>query len=556
MYFCTKHVSTMRRFILTNLFLAIFCCNAYSAYEGNIYTFFVTTTEGGHETVFLNYDRNIEVDGKNYQKYVGSYIDRTYADSLVLLRKEDKKYFYYDSQTSEEHLLFDFSLQKGDTFTDDFSGTVYNVVDVRDSLVNDSLRCLIEIRDPEGAGKHDIWMEDVGSIYTGILPKDRFKDVLLLICYHFCYSIKEDVVYSTYFFPNTPQLKTAGMSVTEPQWENELDPEEDWDAFLAWLHAPTDLNAEFENDTLHVWGRIRTSCSIQSYAACELSGDRVTFKAYPYSNLVEEDCISTYEVETRIPGFERGTYKVSLYNKTIELECAGAKVRSEESVTFTIGQMATIILPAEPDASKGKYYRLDRVEDGQIVFEQEPEPRAHVPYIIVPSEDFSIDPETLELAGLSADTTSIKGISFIGTYMSEVLPSPGGDGGDSYYDIIDQTPDCSLSPSGETGMRAVVGALRAYLEVNPKVAGWDDTYTPGGTRAPGSDDRKMTIVLKDDPSGLQMVNGKLSNDKCYDLQGRLQPFPLGENGKGGCFPLKGAGGPGIYIQNGRKVMKQ
>ena len=379
--------------------------------------------------MFLNYDRNIEVDGKNYQKYVGSYIDRTYADSLVLLRKEDKKYFYYDSQTSEEHLLFDFSLQKGDTFTDDFSGTVYNVVDVRDSLVNDSLRCLIEIRDPEGAGKHDIWMEDVGSIYTGILPKDRFKDVLLLICYHFCYSIKEDVVYSTYFFPDTPQLKTAGMSVTEPQWENELDPEEDWDAFLAWLHAPTDLNAEFENDTLHVWGRIRTSCSIQSYAACELSGDRVTFKAYPYSNLVEEDCISTYEVETRIPGFERGTYKVSLYNKTIELECAGAKVRSEESVTFTIGQMATIILPAEPDAGKGKYYRLDRVEDGQIVFEQEPEPRARVPYIIVPDEDFSIEPETLELSGLNCDTVSIKGISFIGTYTGEVLPSPGGDGG-------------------------------------------------------------------------------------------------------------------------------
>ena len=41
-----------------------------------------------------------------------------------------------------------------------------------------------------------------------------------------------------------------------------------------------------------------------------------------------------------------------------------------EPVIFTKDLMATIILPTEPDASKGKYYRLDRVEDGQIIFEQ------------------------------------------------------------------------------------------------------------------------------------------------------------------------------------------
>ena len=110
----------MRRIILTNIFLALFFCNAYSADEGIIYTYFVTTPDGQYETLFLNYDRNVEVDGKNYQQYVGSYLDRSYADP-VLLRREEKKYFYYDSRTSEEHLLFDFDLQKGDTFTDDFS---------------------------------------------------------------------------------------------------------------------------------------------------------------------------------------------------------------------------------------------------------------------------------------------------------------------------------------------------------------------------------------------------------------------------------------------------
>ena len=197
------------------------------------------------------------------------------------------------------------------------------------------------------------------------------------------------------------------------------------------------------------------------------------------------------------------------------------KASEAAPVTFTTGQMATIILPTEQDAGKGKYYRLAGCKEGEIVFEQELQPRAHVPYIIVPHEDFSIDPAELELAGLTGDTVSVDGVRFIGTYVSEVLPSLGGDGGGFYYDIIDKTSDCSFSPSGETGMRAVVGALRAYLLVDWKTTGWNDPYTQGGTKTPWE---KMPIVLRDDATPIagcpQMVNGELSNDKRYDLQGR------------------------------------
>ena len=523
----------MRKLIIISLFLALFFCNAYSADEGNIYTYFVTTPNNQTETLFLNYDRNVEMDGKNYQQYVASNLYRTYADSLVLLRKEDSKYFYYDSRTSEEKMLFDFSLQKGDTFTDDFSGTVYNVVDVRDSLVNDSLCRLIEIRDCEGTGKHDIWMEDVGSIYTGILPKNKFRDVCLLIYFRFCYSLEENVEHSTYFYPNTPLIKTAGMSVMVPQWDKEIEPEEDWDAFLAWLHAPTDLNAEFENDTLHVWGKIRTSCSIQSYAACELSGDKVTFMAYPYNNLLDADCISTYIVETRIPGFEKGKYKINLYNKTIELVCAGAIENAP--VAYTEGQMATIVLPTEPDASKGKYYRLDRVEGKEIVFEQELQPKAHVPYIIVPSEDFSIELGAQEVEGLTGDTVSVEGVSFIGTYhREEINPKEGFS-----VRIIDTTPDCSHLPVEEQGVSLFVGALRAYLLVH-----WDDPYNPGGTKAPAME---MEIVLKDNPNSIRTLsNSPLKGEDIYDLSGRKLSTLNSQ-----LSTKKKA----IYIQNNRKLVK-
>ena len=206
-------------------------------------------------------------------------------------------------------------------------------------------------------------------------------------------------------------------------------------------------------------------------------------------------------------------------------------------VTFTSGQMATIILPTTPDASKGKYYRLDRYEDGQIIFEQELQPQAHIPYIIVPSEDFSIDINNMELEGLQSDTVSIEvtfegqaesqSICFIGSYVSEELEQQEG----CCIRIIDTTPDCSFSYSGETGKGAfLVGALRAYLT-------WDDPIDHGGAKGRGD----MEIVLRDYGTNIKThSNSPLKGENKYDLSGRKIV-----NGK-----LHG-----IYIENGQKRAK-
>ena len=173
-----------------------------------------------------------------------------------------------------------------------------------------------------------------------------------------------------------------------------------------------------------------------------------------------------------------------------------------EPVTFTAGQIATIILPTEPDVSKGKYYRLDRVEEGKIIFEQEQQPRAHIPYIIVPSEDFSIDLSTLDLQGCYRDTVSVDDVSFIGSYVSEAFDYQEG----FYIDIIDTTPDCRFDES------CVIGALRAYLLVR-----WDDPYNQGGTKVPPLE--KLEVVLHDNGTGINNININ-DNGYIYDLQGR------------------------------------
>jgi len=252
------------------------------------------------------------------------------------------------------------------------------------------------------------------------------------------------------------------------------------------------------------------------------------------------------------------SYKANPYHEEVMAYIRQLQV-ANEPVTFTKDQMATIILPSAPDASKGKYYRLDRVEDNQIIFEQELQPRAHVPYIIVPDEDFSIDPDALDLEGLQADTVSIDGISFIGSYVRKALPPRGsGEEAESFYiDIIDTTPDCSLSPSEGTGKAAVIGALRAYLLVDWVKLNWNDPYDQGGTKGPWE---RMPIVLHDDGNGMieiengkfnnqnegEVANGKWSNGKCYDLSGRKIVNRKSSNSKS---PR------GIYIVDGKKTMK-
>ena len=230
-----------------------------------------------------------------------------------------------------------------------------------------------------------------------------------------------------------------------------------------------------------------------------------------------------------------------------------------EPVTFAKDQMATIILPTEPDASKGKFYRLDRLEKRQIVFEEELQPRARVPYIIVPSEDFSIDPGTLDLEGCRPDTASITGISFIGTYVSEVLPSLGGDGeGSLYYDIIDTTPDCGFTSSGETGT-FLIGALRAYLEVDWDKLTWDDPIDHGGSRVPGE---KLGIVLLDHATGISMNEElRMKDGECataiFDISGRqiANGSPRLQSRLGAKASEKSPSRKlpkGIYIVNGKK----
>ena len=194
---------------------------------------------------------------------------------------------------------------------------------------------------------------------------------------------------------------------------------------------------------------------------------------------------------------------------------------TKEYVSFRKGQQATIITPTTPDADKGTYYRLDRCENNQIVFVEEPSPQAKVPYIIVPKEDFNIDLSTLNLEELALDKVSIDGISFVGSYHRDII----GCKDSHYYIIIDSTPDCVKE--GEEQEYPIIGALRAYIEVS-----WI---------AYPNDGNEMEVKLENNITSINQPSARLRNNvMCiYDLQGRrISDKPSKD----------------IFIQNGKKVV--
>lgn len=92
------------------------------------------------------------------------------------------------------------------------------------------------------------------------------------------------------------------------------------------------------------------------------------------------------------------------------------------ALNFKAGELTSIILPIVPDASLGKYFRLDREVGDTLVFEREYTPQANVPYAFIPKKDTRIDLTGMDLS-IAPGMTQIAGrnkigIYFIGSYTS------------------------------------------------------------------------------------------------------------------------------------------
>ena len=435
--------------------------------------------------------------------------ETTCSDVMTLWEDADKVYCQ-SVDGKRTWLIFDFGLEVGDTF---INGEGKRFTVTQTTTTDKSKRRKLLLVSEDGTQK-DTWVEGIGSLQYGYIPAfvvQTMKDFQDLEEPLSVFLWKAEEV--------APELK-EGLSISQSindEYLKLLPFQEFTDEDMTYdnLSNPN-MTCSFIGDGLWIQGYYPLNL-YQSYVASVISGNQVDIS---FHQVVALDVVKGYrpaKIDVRIPGFKAGTYMVRLPGQEqVRQVCIGVN----EPVIFTAGQVATIILPVAPDASKGKYYRLDRVDDGQIIFEEELQPQAHIPYIIVPNEDFCIDPGTLDLEGCYRDTVSIAGISFIGSYVSETFDYPDG----FYIDFIDITPDCRFEES------CVIGALRAYLLVR-----WDDPYNQGGTRVPPLN--KRGILLRDYETGITSPLRETEEGVIFDLQGRK---------------LQGKPTRGIYIENGNK----
>ena len=115
-----------------------------------------------------------------------------------------------------------------------------------------------------------------------------------------------------------------------------------------------------------------------------------------------EDKEKEYVVSARAYGhtsITRGPVITPIENNVCDLVLYNA-------LNYQAGKRYTIVLPIAPDASAGRYFRLDRVEGGNIIFKREYSPQADVPYVFYPNKDFRIDLREMDLSK-EATTTKI-----------------------------------------------------------------------------------------------------------------------------------------------------
>ena len=242
-----------------------------------------------------------------------------------------------------------------------------------------------------------------------------------------------------------------------------------------------------------------------------------------------DDINLAYQMTVTAPGFP-DYESIGFYVKEVQERgingYAPKEVMLYGQLDFVADRQATIVLPQAPDPSWGRYYRLDRHEGRDIIFERELEPKAGIPYVIFPNEDFSINLADYDLTQLEdpevvpfPDNPEYSKRGFIGSYKSQPTTLALYDG--EYMRLLDSTPDCKSSPHHEER----IGACRAYLVVG--------AYTP---RYVFVGEETVGIVEHEDSSRLTPH----AADNIFDLQGRR---------------LKEVPAKGLYVRGGQVTAK-
>ncbi len=287
----------------------------------------IMTSDGHAFNIHFNSSETSSVKGKTYARYsLWSSRYELSGASDFLYREEDGRIFRYDPQTDSDLLMFDFSLSKGDTFTD-ISGRKYAVEYVRDTVVVQihnkkeiGVFKKFVLRGIEDCTLYDEWLDGFGSLFTGILHDSDLNGVLCegleLVGVRYClYALTPSFLL---FHPSESNaLKTAG---TGNCLIMDRGPE---------IQYISDMGFEFVEDKLHIIGTIQIANDPgQSYVffICSLLNNEIDVDMSGQYGGAASWSLKNMNVSVYIPGFSPGIYTLRYgegENNEIQLVCHG-----------------------------------------------------------------------------------------------------------------------------------------------------------------------------------------------------------------------------------------
>ena len=214
-------------------------------------------------------------------------------DSILCYREEGNRIYHYDNTIGKEVLDYEFNLNGGDeTLIGDGKrvkvSEVFPAKDIVDICTIDTLKAY-RINGIDDDSYNDIWLDGVGSIYTGLLPRVFFTT-----------ENPTDMIYS-------PTVSKCRFTAYDKVLPVNLDKYN--------LGSDDNLHVDFEfiDDTLHISGISAFDLSSVYLFQCHLHGQTITMDAIPtyfYSSIVDTYMISKYDI--KYPGFDAGVYNISI----------------------------------------------------------------------------------------------------------------------------------------------------------------------------------------------------------------------------------------------------
>ena len=255
---------------------------------------------GGQHTVtdysFSDALEYISHDGHEYFKLV-AWSDNKLTE-VGELREEDQRVYLYDTEAGKEYLIYDFSLNVGDTFYESRSNRTLTVMSTGQMIVNGDTLKTLHLNDYDGMFTAD-WVEGIGSL-NGPLRNVIADEPIW--SYYLAY------VSGSSYWPFTFSLPFNGwwgQKLTRGKEDQEYEITHSFDEND--LHYELVPDPEHDAYALHVSGIMWLPCGGDLYIYCrrERTEDISAYKLYLQVDFPTEvtTCKSPFHVDLSFPFF-------------------------------------------------------------------------------------------------------------------------------------------------------------------------------------------------------------------------------------------------------------